>query len=83
MTLAPGAYTAIVKGADGGTGVALIEVYDLDQTVDSKLANISTRGFVQTGDDVIIGGLIVLGLVADQINYSRYRPFSSRGWGVS
>ena len=39
----------------------MVEAYDLDQTVNSKLANISTRGFVQTGDDVLIGGLIVLG----------------------
>ena len=38
-----------------------MEAYDLDQTVDSKLANISTRGLVQTGDNVLIGGLIVLG----------------------
>jgi hypothetical protein len=42
------------------TGVALVEVYDLDPAVDSKLANISTRGFVQTGDNVMIGGLIIL-----------------------
>jgi len=61
MTLQPGAYTAIVSGVRSSTGVALIEVYDLDRTVDSKLANISTRGFVQTGDNVMIGGLIVLG----------------------
>lgn len=60
-TLAPGLYTAIVRGANGGTGVGLVEVYDLDQTADSKLGNLSTRGFVQTGDDVMIGGLIVLG----------------------
>jgi hypothetical protein len=55
------AYTAIVRGVNGGTGVGLVEVYDLDRTVDSKLANISTRGFVQTGDNVMIGGLILLG----------------------
>ena len=54
-----GAYTAIVKGNDDGTGVALVEVYDLDTGADSQLANISTRGFVQTGDDVMIAGLIV------------------------
>jgi hypothetical protein len=60
-SLAPGAYTAIVRGVNETTGVGLIEVYDLDQTVDSKLANISTRGLVQTGDNVLIGGLIVLG----------------------
>ncbi len=60
-TLDPGAYTAIVSGANSTTGVALVEVYDLDSTVDSKLANISTRGLVQTGDDVMIGGIIVQG----------------------
>jgi hypothetical protein len=43
------------------TGVGLVEIYDLDQTVDSKFANISTRGFVQTGNDVMIAGTIVLG----------------------
>lgn len=54
-------YTAIMRGMANGTGVGLVEAYDLDRTVDSKLANISTRGFVQTGDNVLIGGLIVLG----------------------
>ncbi len=60
-TLNPGAYTAIVSGKNGGTGIGLVEAYDLDSTVDSKLANISTRGLVQTGDNVMIGGFIVLG----------------------
>jgi Domain of unknown function (DUF5122) beta-propeller len=55
------AYTAIVRGVNNGTGIGLVEAYDLDRTVDSKLANISTRGFVQMRDDVLIGGLIVLG----------------------
>jgi len=59
--LTPGAYTAIVSGKNNGTGVGLVEVYDLDLTVDSKLANISTRGFVGTNDNVLIGGFIVLG----------------------
>ena len=54
-------YTAIVRGVNNTTGIAVVEAYDLDRTVDSKLANISTRGFVQTGDNVLIGGLIVLG----------------------
>ena len=55
------AYTAIVHGANNSTGIGVVEAYDLDRTVDSKLANISTRGLVQTGNDVLIGGLIVLG----------------------
>jgi hypothetical protein len=61
-TLSPGAYTAIVRGVNNTIGVALVESYDLDRTSDSKLANISTRGFVQTGDNVMIGGLIVQGI---------------------
>ena len=58
-TLNPGAYTAILRGQNNGTGIGLVEVYDLDPTANSTLANISTRGFVGTGDDVIIGGFIV------------------------
>jgi hypothetical protein len=54
-------YTAIVAGANNGTGIGVVEAYDLNRAVNSKLANISTRGLVQTGDNVLIGGLIVLG----------------------
>jgi len=54
-------YTAIIRGASGGTGVGLVEIFDLDRTVDSKMANISSRGFVRTGDNVMIGGFIVGG----------------------
>ncbi len=54
-------YTAIVRGVDDGTGIGLVEVYDLDPAADSQLANISTRGLVQAGNDVLIGGLIVSG----------------------
>lgn len=61
MTLAPGPYTAVVRGTNNSTGIALAEVYDLDPSVDSKLGNISTRAFAQAGDDVIIGGFIVVG----------------------
>ena len=61
------AYTAIVRGANNGTGVGLVEAYDLDQSVDSKLANISTRGLVQTEDNVLIAGTIVLGSTAQRV----------------
>ena len=60
-TLTPGAYTAILSGKNNSTGVGVVEVYDLDQTANSKLANISTRGFVDVGSNVMIGGLIVSG----------------------
>ena len=55
------AYTAIVRGAGGTTGTGVVEVYDVDRSVDSKLANISTRGLVQTGDTILIAGTIVVG----------------------
>ncbi len=55
------AYTAIVRGVGHTAGVGQVEVYDLDSTVDSQLANISTRGLVQTGDNVMIGGVILVG----------------------
>jgi hypothetical protein len=60
-TLTPGAYTAILKGKNDGAGVGIVELYDLNQAVNSKLANISTRGFVDTGNNVMIGGLMVSG----------------------
>jgi YVTN family beta-propeller protein len=59
--LAPGNYTAVVRGKDDSTGIGLAEAYDLDPAADSKLANISTRGFVGAGDNVMIGGTIVTG----------------------
>jgi hypothetical protein len=59
-TLPPGSYTAIVEGVSGGTGVGIVEAYDLDAASGSLLANISTRGFVQTGDNAMIGGFIVV-----------------------
>jgi uncharacterized delta-60 repeat protein len=59
-TLAPGSYTAIVQGVNGGTGVGIVEAYDLDANSGSLLANIATRGFVQTADNAMIGGFIVV-----------------------
>jgi len=60
-TLPAGNHTAIVRGGDSSTGVALVEIYDLEAGSESTLGNISTRGLVQTGDHVLIGGLILLG----------------------
>ena len=58
-TLNPGNYTAILADKNGANGVGVVEVYDLAAGANSKLANISTRGFVDTADNVMIGGLIV------------------------
>jgi hypothetical protein len=65
--LDPGNYTAIVSGKNGSTGIALVEVYDLgtaslDTGSNAKLAQISTRGNVLTGDNVMIGGFFVSGV---------------------
>jgi hypothetical protein len=60
-TLNPGAYTAVVRGSNNTTGIAVVEAYDLDADRSSKLANIATRGSIQTGDNVMIGGFIVGG----------------------
>ena len=60
-TLQPGNYTAILRGKNNTVGVALVEVYDLSSGAASVLGNISTRGFVQTGNSVMIGGFIVQG----------------------
>jgi hypothetical protein len=60
-TLAPGSYTAVLAGKNSATGVGQVEVYDLSAAAKSQLANISTRGFVDTGDNVMIGGVIIGG----------------------
>jgi hypothetical protein len=58
-TLDPGAYTAILRGKGDATGIGVVEAYDLTPGTNSKAGNISTRGFVDSGDNVMIGGLII------------------------
>lgn len=60
-TLAPGAYTAIVRGVSDGQGVGIVEIFEVDSDGATRLSNISTRGFVGTGNDVLIGGVIIAG----------------------
>lgn len=52
------AYTAVLRGKNNSTGIGVVEVYDLDAAADSRLANISTRALVETGDNVLIGGIM-------------------------
>ncbi len=66
-SLAPGAYTAVIQGGNGGTGVGLAEVYDLDSTATATVVNLSTRAFVQTGANQLIGGFIVGGLKSSNV----------------
>jgi Tol biopolymer transport system component len=58
-TLAPGNYTAVVRGLNDTSGIALAEVYDLDASALSRLGNISTRAFVGTDNDIVIAGFIL------------------------
>jgi hypothetical protein len=67
VNLSPGNYTAIVRGANNTIGVGLVDAYDLNPIADSLLGNISTRSFVQTGENVMIGGFIVHGTQAMRV----------------
>ncbi len=60
-------YTAIVRSVNGTPGTGVVEIYDVDRSVDSKLANISSRGLVQTGDNILIAGTIVLGSQSQKV----------------
>jgi hypothetical protein len=82
VQLQPGAYTAIVGGVKGTAGIGLVEVYDLDSNVNSRLANISTRGSVDTGDNVMIGGFIVQGNQPKQVVIRGIGP-SLKQFGIS
>jgi phospholipase/lecithinase/hemolysin len=59
VNLSPGPYTAVLAGQGGTTGNGLVEVYDVESGASSALSNLSTRGFVGVGDNVLIGGIII------------------------
>ncbi len=81
-TTAGSAYTAVVRGADGTGGTGLVEVYDLGSGPGSSILNISTRGDVQTGDNVMIGGFIVFGDGTQQVLVRALGP-TLAGSGIS
>jgi hypothetical protein len=60
LTLPPGAYTAVMGSAGSAGGVGIVEVWEVDN-VASPLVNISTRGQVADGEDVMIAGMIIHG----------------------
>src|SRR5205085_1418025 len=80
-TLAPGAYTAILRGNGNASGIGLVEVYDLQPSASSKLANLSTRGLVGTGQNVMIGGTIVAGPDSARVVFRALGP-SLAGVGI-
>ena len=78
-TVNPGAYTAIIKGKNNSSGVGLVEVYDLSEAVPAKMANMSTRAFVSTGDNVVIAGFILGGNSGDDMVVRGPRPEPAGG----
>jgi hypothetical protein len=78
-SLSPGAYTAVLAGKGATTGVGVVEVYDLDTSVDSKLANIATRGRVDQGDNVLIAGTIVVGNGSTTVLFRALGPSTGIG----
>jgi hypothetical protein len=73
-SLGPGAYTATVNGATGTQNIALVEVFDLDSETPSQLLNISTRGYVGTGEGVMIAGMIIGGTEAETLVFRGLGP---------
>src|SRR5687767_6800060 len=82
VSLEPGPYTAIVSGT--GEGVALVEVYDASETASSaqQLVNLSTRGYVDTGDGALVGGFVVTGNAPKRVLVRGIGP-SLTGFGVT
>jgi hypothetical protein len=74
FTLAPGAYTTILRGNGNATGIGLVEVYDLQTSATSKLGNLSTRGLVGSAQNVMIGGTIVTGSDAARVLFRALGP---------
>jgi hypothetical protein len=70
-TLDPGAYTAILAGKNESSGIAVVEVYDATNPLSSQLKNISSRGFVRAGDNVMIGGFILRTDTGNAVNNTK------------
>jgi hypothetical protein len=83
QTLDPGSYTIILRGMGMTTGVGLVEIYDLTPGANSKLANISTRAFVDTGASIVIAGFIVGGSSGSDRMILRGIGPSLTGLGIS
>ncbi len=78
VTLAPGNYTAVLRGANGCIGVALCELYDTSAS-GSKVRNISTRGMVGTDDEVMIAGFILGGSANGKVLIRALGPSLAQG----
>ena len=82
ITLDPGSYTVILRGQNNSTGIGLVELYDISEVPNTTLRNLSARGLVGTGDDALIGGLIVAGVAPQNVILRAIGPDLASG-GVS
>lgn len=82
VDLAPGQYTAVTGAANNGTGVALVELYDADTGPGTRLANIATRAFVSTGDNIMAAGFVIAGSGTKTLLIRAVGP-TLGGFGVS
>ena len=71
---APANYTVVLRGSNGTTGIGLVELYDLEPASGSEFANLSIRGDVETGDNVLIDGVIVGGVTPKRILFRALGP---------
>ena len=78
--LQPGNYTAALSGKNGTTGIGLVELYDISPGAFAELTNVSTRGFVGTGDNVLIAGFISNGSTASGGSRSWTHPRATAVW---
>ncbi len=79
--LAPGAYTVEVSGADGGTGVAIVEVYDAASGAPVQMVNLSTRGAVGVGTEIMVAGFVIEGSASQRVLIRGVGP-ALTGFGV-
>jgi len=56
ITLDPGTYTVVMRGKNNSSGIGVVEMYDIGLAAEARLANVSSRGFIGTGDNILIGG---------------------------
>lgn len=82
VTLPPGSYSAIVRGRDGGTGIAIVEVYAADSARSSSLVNLSTRSLVGADDNLQIGGFVLSGSIPRTVVIRATGPTLHKSFGL-
>jgi hypothetical protein len=56
ITLDPGSYTVVMRGKNNSSGIGVVDMFDIGLAANARLANVSSRGLIGTGDNILIGG---------------------------